>query len=215
LLSLSAIAKQEKNKLGTDSVFLVLMEVTIPGEATPARVAMNTENVTWASQTWTAFPFELDDIVEESKGEVPSLTVKVGNESRVMEAYIQAYDTYCKANGFSPITVVIYVVNSKNLGSATPESAHNFSLQSIKSDTKWVSFGLGASNPFRKRTPLARILRNQCRWIFKSTECGYSGATTTCNKTLTACRAMDGGSNSIRYGGFPGVGNTAIKVGSV
>jgi phage-related protein len=210
--TLSSTAIQEKNKLGTDSVFHVLVAITIPGEAQPARVTSNNETVTWNGQSWTPFPFEIDEIVEESKGEVPSVVLRVGNQSRVMEQYLQTYDGYCKTNGFSPITCDLYVVNSKNLGSATPEVQHTFDLKQFGSDAEWAYFTLGATNPWNRRAPLNRILRNQCRWIFKSSECGYAGATTTCNKTLSACRAMSGGSNSRRFGGFPGVGNKGVRI---
>jgi phage-related protein len=216
--TLSSIAITEKNKLGTDSVFVAFLEATIPGVGTPLRVASNTENVVWPTgvgTTWTAFPFELGDISEDGRGEVPSLSIKIGNESRVMEQYIQAYDLYCKTNGYSPITCVIYIVNTKNLASGTPETQHAFDLDKITTDSKWATFTIGASNPWRKRVPLNRVLRNQCRWVFKSTQCGYSGATATCGKTLSACRAMSGGSNSVRFGGFPGIGSTGIKLGDV
>jgi phage-related protein len=210
--TISSTALAEKNKLTTDSVFIVLLKITIPGVGTPVYVAANNESVTWNSQTWQPFPFENDDMIEESKGEVPQIVVRVGNESRVMEQYLQNYDAYTKTNGFSPISCDIYVVNSKNLGSATPETQHTFDLKQAGSDARYAYFTLSANNPWNRRSPLNRILRNQCRWIFKSSECGYAGATTTCNKTISACRAMSGGSNSKRYGGYSGVGNKGVRV---
>jgi len=216
-LSLSSIAITEKNKLGTDSVFLALMEVTIPGLGTPLRVAGNTESVTWNALTWTPFPFTLGDITEDGKGEVPSLTINIGNESRVMEQYIQAYDLYCKTNGYSPISCVIYVINTKNIGSSTPESSHYFDLDKISSDTKWATFTIGAGNPWRKRVPLNRIIRNQCRWVFKSTECGYFAVGSLCGKTLTSCRSYNATTSgqTMRFGGFVGVGNTGIRLDGI
>jgi lambda family phage minor tail protein L len=191
---------------------MVLVAVTIPGVGSPVRITANNETVSWQGYSWIPFPFDMDELVEESKGEVPQIVVKVGNQSRAMEQYLQDYDSYCKTNGFSPITCDLYVVNSKNLGSATPEVQHTFDLKQTGTDAEWAYFTLGANNPYNRRAPLNRILRNQCRWVFKSTECGYGGATTSCNKTLSACRAMDGGSNSVRYGGFPGVGNRGIRI---
>lgn len=210
--TLSSTAIAEKNKLGTSSVFLVLARITIPGEASPIYVAANNEAVSWDSQTWTPFPFEIDELGEESKGEIPQVVIRVGNQSRVMEQYLQDYDSYCKTNGFAAITCDLFVVNTLNLGSATPEVQHTFDLKQTGTDAEWAYFTLGAGNPWTRRAPLNRILRNQCRWIFKGTECAYAGATTTCNKTLSACRAMTGGSNSIRFGGFPGVGNKGIRI---
>lgn len=45
-----------------------------------------------------------------------------------------------------------------------------------------------------------RLFWPLCGWQFKSTACGYSGAATSCARTLTACKAL---SNQARFGGFP------------
>ena len=48
MLSLSAIAKAEKNKMDTDSVFILLLELNIPmADVDPIRVCHNTEDVEW------------------------------------------------------------------------------------------------------------------------------------------------------------------------
>ena len=211
-LPLSSIAITEKNKLATDGIWYLALEITIPGVGTPVRVVRNNENITWDSETWIAFPFELDEIGEEAKGEVPEVVLRVSNVSRVMESYLQSYDAYTKANGYTPIEVTIYVLNSKNLASATPEVAHYFELIQPKTDPLWATFRLGAANPFLKRFPKHRMTKNHCRFVFKGALCGYTGVTTTCNKTLTACRSMAGGSNSARYGGFPGIGTGGIRL---
>jgi hypothetical protein len=44
--------------------------------------------------------------------------------------------------------------------------------------------------------------------------CGYAGVTAMCDKTMTACRAMSGGSNSARFGGFPGIGLGGLRLAS-
>lgn len=49
---------------------------------------------------------------EDSRGEVPQVSLRVSNVSRSMESYLQAYDLYTKTNGFTPIEVAIYVVNN-------------------------------------------------------------------------------------------------------
>lgn len=192
-LVLSSTGIEEKNKLATDSVWYILLEITIP--ATPSdivvRVVRNNENVTWNSQTWQAMAFEMDEITEDSKGEVPRVDVRVSNINRVMEQYIRDYDTYIKANGFSPISVKLYIVNSKNLASATPEVEHWFELKQPKTNAKWATFSLGAANPYNKRVPMNRILRNHCRWKFKDGNCGYWGTiVTSCNKSVSNCQSV-------------------------
>jgi phage-related protein len=89
------------------------------------------------------------------------------------------------------------------------EVEHVYELIQPKTDSMWATFVLGASNPFRKRFPQGRILKNHCRYIFKDAWCGYSGGETECDKTLARCRVL---LNSTRYGGFPGVGRGGIKV---
>lgn len=211
-LTLSSIAIEEKNKLATDSVFLVALAITIPGVAQPVRVVRNSANLTWQGHTWVAFPFELDELGDEAKGEVPQVAIRVSNVARTMEAYLQAYDLYCKNNGFSPILVNIYVVNTKAVtadGNCDPEVEHLFELKQPKTDSQWATFTLGAANPFNNRFPKNRIMKNQCPFVFKGTRCGYGGADSSCNKTLDDCRDKN---NSDRFGGFPGVGYGGIKL---
>jgi phage-related protein len=238
--TISSFGILEKNKLATTTVWLLMLEITVPGISEPIRITSNNESVTWRGEPWIAFPFELDDISEESKGEVPRVNLRVSNVTRSMESYLQDFDLYTKTNGYAPIEVKIYVVNNHGAfssgvvtdstasGAVTettvsgaftdelydivnpdPEVEHVFELMNPKTDSMWATFTLGASNPFNRRFPQARILKNHCRFIFKDAWCGYAGGQTTCDKTLTRCRAL---SNSIRFGGFPGVGSGGIKV---
>ena len=48
-----------------------------------------------------------------------------------------------------------------------------------------------------------RRVNVKCPWVFKGTECGYSGVLTTCNKLYTDADGCSGRSNQHRFGGFP------------
>ena len=203
-LPISSIAVTEKNKLNNaDSVFLVALKITIPGFVDPIYLVANNEDITWQGETWRAFPFEINELTEVT-GERPRVEVRVANASREMELYVHEYDRYNKINGYSPITCNIYVVNSLNLASATPEVEHEFLLLQPKSSPQWVTFILGASNPWNYRYPQARMTPS-CRWRFKGTQCQYAGLEETCNKTLGRCREL---ANSERWGGAFGRGTT-------
>ena len=41
-----------------------------------------------------------------------------------------------------------------------------------------------------------------CQWIFKDERCLYSGAETSCDKTMTRCKQL---SNVVRFGGYPAI----------
>lgn len=48
-----------------------------------------------------------------------------------------------------------------------------------------------------------RRVGSKCPWVFKGTECGYSGGLTTCNKLYSDSGGCSGRSNQHRFGGFP------------
>ena len=225
-LNLSSIAIQEKNKLATDSVFLVALKITIPGIEVPLRLISNSENIHWTYDgytdgTWTAFPFKIEELTDQSGSEVPSVTISISNVSRVIDVYLQYYDDYVKANGYSPITVSIYVINTAVIADDTdadPEVEHIFELKKPSANSQWATFVLSASNPYMRRFPQNRILKNHCRFKFKGVDgrCGYTGVITTCNHTLVRCRVIQN-PNSIpdfllRFGGAPGVGQGGFEI---
>jgi len=215
-LPLSSITIAEKNKLADqDGDFLICLKITVPGLSDPIRIVRDSSNVTWDGVSWTAFYFDIDEIGDSDKGEVPQVNVNISNVSEEIGGYINDYDDYVKNNGYSPIVINIYVINTAATAASPTMAAeveHEFELLQPKIDTKLVTFVLGASNPFNRRFPFNRILRNRCRIrVFKDSDCGYTGATiTACDRTLTVCRRA---LNSSRYRGFPGAGGGGLKLG--
>jgi phage-related protein len=207
--TISATAMAEKNKLASSYPWIICLEITVPGLVNPIRVCSNGEDITWAGETWTAFPFEMDAVKEVSTGDVPRVDLRVSNVSRQMEAYIQDYDIYCKTNGYSPIEISISLINYANVLSSTPEVEYKFVLIRPKTNAKWATFTLGAKNPFFHRHPPYRMLKQNCRYKFKDARCGYAGGEAACDKTLARCRVLG---NSERFGGTPGIGKDGIIV---
>lgn len=219
-MTLSATAYLEKNKLSTDQAWLVLLKITMP-DTTVLRVVANSENVTWpvtAGHEYLAFPFELDEIGDVSKGEVPNVGLKVSNTLRYLEPYLEAQD------GLVDSSVTIRIVNATNVttpslgagvNNSSPEVELVYNIIATSADNMWVTFTLGAINPWNKRFPRNRIWRNTCRYKeFGGTLCKYDleaiGAETSCDRTLDTCR--DTMANSINFGGAPGVGSKGIFV---
>lgn len=210
-LPMSSFAITEKNKLSSSSPFVIILQITIPGNpATVVYVANNNEDITWNGHTYYAVPMEINEISESSKNETPSVEIKIGNANRAIENYLQTYDSYTKNNGYTPITVVIMVINTGNLSNTTPEVQYQFNLQQPKTNAQWATFTLGAPSPYCQRFPALRILKNQCQVLkFKDVECGYTGSATTCDRTLLTCRSYG---NSQRFKGFPGVVSSGNRI---
>ena len=83
MLSLSAIARKEKNELSTDSAFIVLLDIRL-GEET-VRICYNTEDVTWNGNLYQAFPFTIGEVTENTDGSDPDVELKVDNVSRALQ----------------------------------------------------------------------------------------------------------------------------------
>ena len=194
MLDLSAVAKLEKNKVASTGAWLVLLEIQFQGAT--IRIVNNTENVTWNGQEWIAFPFTLGEVTEDSKGELPQLTLKVSNVTRAMQQYVEQHA------GGTDAMVILRVVHSDHLDLATPEIEEYFMIKKTNTDAQWVTFTLGPDFTMTQRIPPDRYKKNFCPFKFKGIKCAYLGAATECNKTLGRCRELN---NSIRYGGHPGI----------
>lgn len=209
-LVLSSASIQEKNKIEGGGRYIILIDINVPGLSDHILISMDNSDTIWNGETYVSFPFEIEEISDAASGEVPRIEVRVSNISRAMEAYIQSYDEYCKLNSYAPIEMVISVINSNNLSETEADYEYYYRLIQPKATPEWMTFTLGASNPFNMRTPRSRLLKNRCRYKeFKGERCGYSGVETTCSRTLVRCRELG---NSSRFGGFPGVGRSPIFV---
>lgn len=197
MLALSAIAKEEKNKLNTDSVFILLLELDMPIDGVdPIRVCYNNEDVEWNGNVWQAFPLQIAECSEDATGSYPSFEIKIDNTSRALTYYLEA------SNGGNGGKIILYVVNSKNLESTTPEVEEHYEIMKTDVNEQWVTATVGTSYSPNSRRPLGRYLKNGCRFKYKDSRCKCTSSLTDCNHSLSDCRARG---NSTRYGGFPGI----------
>jgi len=195
---LSLAATLEKNKLAAAGAWITLLDITLP-DATHIRVCDNDSDVTWPTvggETWAAFPFQLDALTYSGRGELPTLVCRVSNVTRAIQGYLE------QASGGIGSTVRLLIVHSEHLDLAAAEIDETFDVTAAVADVHWVTFTLGAPNPLLTRFPRHTFSRDHCRWIYKSSECGYGGSLATCNRNLSDCRAHN---NSLRFGGFPGI----------
>lgn len=188
MLNLSAAAIIEKNKMVSDSVWIVLLEVETPDGS--ICLASNNKDIEWGGRTWTAFPFIIDQLKQE-KDELIEVPVRISNVSRFIEYYVEYYD------GLIGKQVVLRVVNSEFLNEESPEVEENFVIVSASTDATWCTFKLGSGFPLRQRFPRNRILKDFCPFAYGGKECGAQKVG-TCGKTLSECFKHQ---NTIRFGG--------------
>lgn len=204
MLSLSSIAISEKNKMNTDSVFILLLELQVPIDGVePIRVCYNTEDITWNGHTWIAFPMEIAACEEDSTGSYPSFEIKLDNTSRSLTYYVE------KSNGANDGKIILRVVNSKNINNTTPELEEIYEITGCNVDQNFVTLTVGPSYSPDSRRPIYRYLKNGCRFVYKDARCGASSTYTSCSHTLADCRLRN---NSERFGGFPGIDQGGVYI---
>ena len=199
MISISAISKAEKNKLSTDSCFLILLEIRLQNTV---YICYNNEDVVWKGQLYQAFPFQIGETSEESDGSDPNVSLKVSNVAQGLQWHVE------DSGGGVGTQVILRVVNSLNLnGDADLEEY--YTVLSCKVDQHWVEFTLGTDYSARSRRPLDRYMKNNCRFAYKGIRCGYAGILQTCEHTLQDCKNHG---NSKRFGGYPGIDQKGVYV---
>ena len=81
--SLSALCRQALYAEGTEQVFLLLLTISHGDLAAPIRVVNNTVSIVSRSQTFVAYPFEID-LPGESAEQLASVQLRIDNVDRAI-----------------------------------------------------------------------------------------------------------------------------------
>lgn len=206
MIVLSPAIIEEKNKIEGDGVWILLLDLVSPDLVYHLRLAQNTEDVEYLGETYQAFPFQLGEITDESKGRVSGVPLKVSNIDRLVQGYIEQDATFG-----SDWDVTISLVNTELMDTEdfTPLS-RKFKSKGVVCDSKYATFGLGGPSPLKIQTPSQKYSSNSCQRTFNDGRgCPYStkgsGSFTNCNGTLAECklRYPNGIIEGTRKLGFP------------
>lgn len=204
-LDLSTNQIIEKNKLSSDNIELLLLEITYPTED-PVCLCLNNAEISWNSQTWYPALFTLSGLVETKNAEIPSVTLAFVDIQRALMPHVESHD------GGVGSEIIIRVVDSKFLDITTPKLIESMEILECTIDSNnTITFKLGAENLLNRRCPLNRYLKNTCRYkTFAGSRCGYViTGEETCNRTISNCELHG---NVSRFGGFPAVGSVGFMI---
>jgi phage-related protein len=204
MLNLPSNIITEKNKLSNDEPFLVTLEISFDGGTETIYLVNNNEDITVEGQTFVAFPFKLDPVTQASNGELSSVTIQFANVSRYLQAYLEDYD------GGINSTVIVRIFHNSYRTYANVALSWSFKVLSAQSTDEVITFTLGARNPLLQMFPNYRYISRYCKWKFKSVECKYAGAGTSCGKRWDDCEAYN---NSVNFGGYIGLKPGSLRLG--
>lgn len=166
------------------------------GAGTNLYLAESKSNITYNGQLYTAFPIQTEAIPESTTGEIDAIRVKVGNAGRILQYYIENYELRSKKLG-------IRMVWSDLLTDLDNYIEYMFYIDRYDMDASQIIFICTSKfDVLDVQLPCGRYMRSVCRWVYKGTECAYSGGLATCDKTMADCRVH---SNILRFGAFPSI----------
>ena len=177
----------------------------------------NNGNVYWAGEEYLAFPIEADGFDYSGNGQLPRPKIRVSNILSTITALILTLPDGLEGAKVTRIRTLARYIDAVNFpGSVSPYSPDptaEFPREIYYVDRKTienrnvVEFELAAAFDLAGiSAPKRKCVANICQWVYKSTECGYSGGLPTCLKTLTDCKAHFGSTAELPFGSFPGIG---------
>jgi len=195
------VFKNEKAKEENRPIFLYTIEKY--NGVDDLHLAGYDTDVVYDSITYQCFPVTHEFTGENNQGRIDQVRVRLSNVSRLIQSYLEQYD-------FRGRKVTIKTVWANELSDPDAYMDDVFYIDSYAADQNNVDFTLTSKfDCLALDLPARRYSRNYCVWKFKSTECGYGGAETLCNKTKTRCKQLE---NYKRYGAFPSVPTRRIYV---
>lgn len=217
---ISVLANIQRHAIASGEPWLLLMDIEWPGTPTVGvttqhiRLVRNIDPITFDAndgngpQPYQPFAFEMGEFNQSSNGSVPEVEIQASNVMRILQSLIEQYAGVVGAN------LYLYVLNTAN-PKGEPDLTLQFTIKQTICDSKNVSIKCGASSPLRRLFPLYMYYPNTCIWQYKGVQCGYVGALATCSKTMDGPTGCEAHSNSVRFGGFPGIDSNGITAAGV
>lgn len=207
--SLSVASVIEKNRLSSDTPFLLCLDIAIIDPGTAAlietlRVVHNTEPLAFNGFEYTAANFDIE--LKEEAGTQSSIILSIRDYTRAVQQRMQLY------GGGVGFTVTVMVVNSGAL-QQPPEIIEHFVVTGSSSSSYVCSFTLGAENGLTKAFPRRRQAKDFCQWRYKDENCRYSGTLGSCDLSLKGANGCLVHDNVFRFGAFPGISGRDTRYG--
>lgn len=200
-------------------------------------VGSGAQNIIWDGNTYTKLPIQAEgfDFNAESSS-LPRPTLTVANLLGGITAILLDVNTTTAGNDLTGAkltrirTLARYIDNDNFDGDnpfGTPDATQKFNddvyyvARKVSESRDVVQFELAAAFDLAGvRAPKRQCSANLCPWIYKGSECGYSGTdyfdendktvgsadADKCGKRLNSCQIRFGENAELPFGGFPGIG---------
>jgi hypothetical protein len=194
-------------------------------------------DVIWNSNAYSRFPVVAEGFEYSGQGQLPRPKLRVSNLFGSITAILLDVNEVTAGNDLAGAKLTRVRTLARYLDAAnfpggvnpygTPDPTAEFPREVYYVDRKvsesrdLVEFELCAAFDLAGvRAPKRQCIANMCQWVYRSTECGYTGtnyfdendasvptsASDVCGKKLSSCKVRFGANAALPYGSFPGIG---------
>jgi len=194
--TLSSFMAEKKNTLALKDQFMWLFDVS-RDSSNISRWVKTSQNITFLSNTYTAKQITFQPMKVDAGGTLANFKITIADPDQTLMAYVMA-------GKFIDQKVAVRVPNYASLSTAADQVVFRGVIQSIDYADKAnaFSFSCGSMNLRDHSTPRDKVYKDRCSAVFKSDECGYAGAETSCDKKFATCTTYG---QRARFNGAPGM----------
>jgi lambda family phage minor tail protein L len=184
--------------------------------------------VVWNGQAYMALPIEVEGFEYSSQGTLPRPKMRISNILGTITTLILTLPEGLEGAKFTRIRTLGRFLDAANFssGNAGADPFAEFPREIFFVDRKSaenrdvVEFELASGFDLAGIRAPKRQCIARCQWVYRSTECGYTGTNyfaaddspvgnaneDVCGKRVDSCKARFGAKAVIPHGGFPGIG---------
>ena len=174
--------------------------------------------VVWNGQPYQRLPIEADGFEYSGTGQLPRPRIRASNLMGGLSGLIQIFPSGLEGAKLTRIRTFARFLDAVNFANnvnpyGTPSPTTELPREIyyldrlVVENREFVEYEMAAAFDLAGvRLPKRLVMDNLCPWVYKGTECGYTGGLATCEKTLEACKDHFGENADLPFGGFPGVG---------
>jgi len=216
---------EEINKIYQEKAWITLLSIKNPQAELIQNLCINTEDVVFNGEVYLKTNVEIGEIPQATKGNLPTIPLKVQNVDRVMGQIVESDPDFG-----SNWIIGVRAVHEYHLG-LTPTLSiddtiyEELIVKDVQTKHDYVTFNLSmGQNPMKIQFPAQKFNPATCQRVFDNefTGCKYStegknSNFTFCNKTLENCkerfdekRELSGVKVGLPFLGFQGLTRRAI-----
>jgi lambda family phage minor tail protein L len=201
-------------------------------------VGSGAQDIVWAGNTYTKFPIEVEGFEYNAEsGSPPRPTITVSNLLGGITAILLGVNDFTAGNDLTGakltrVRTLVRYIDAVNFSGGTnpfgtpdtsaklPDEVY-YVARKISETRDAVQFEMAAVFDLAGvRAPKRQCSANLCPWIYRGSECGYSGTDyydendntvggsdqDVCGKRLSSCQVRFGETAELPFGAFPGIG---------